>query len=543
MVREIPAPTGLAPDRDRPRRRRAPGGRGRRLRVRHRPLHPAARSRLSRRRGEGAWRIVCFAQAPLEPDIGVDPLLADVAWSWLVDALDSRRAAYPFRIRHGDQDAVEGVRLARRRRRRRADRAARIVVARRRHRRPRRGMGRAGLHARGTAAGFGRDQRCWVRAGRRVADYDVIDDVAGLRRPRRCSPRVTVRSPSTSSARRASATRSARTSCRCSAAARACSCSIRRRSATSRALQAAIGDEEWVLHAASQDLPSLRELDLEPPSIFDTELAARLLGHERVGLGAVVEDTLGITLAKAHSASDWSTRPLPQSWLEYAALDVEHLVDVRDILVAELVEQGKTEFAAEEFRGGARRAAQARRARSPWRRLSGLHTVRGRTRARRRARAVDGARGVRPGAGCRARAASCPIARSSPRCSPTRSRSRSSPRVKEFTGRASRIAARPLVGGDRGRPCQRRICRSSARRAATRCRRRARGSIATPRRTRGSRPRGRSSRRTPRQLAMPTENLLTPELLRRVAWSPPDAGDRGIRRRGPRSTRCATLAD
>ena len=102
------------------------------------------------------------------------------------------------------------------------------------------------------------------------------------------------------------------------------------------ALQAAIGDSEWVLHAASQDLPSLRELGLEPPSLFDTELAARLLGHDRVGLGAVVEDTLGITLAKAHSAADWSTRPLPQSWLEYAALDVEHLIDVRDALARNL---------------------------------------------------------------------------------------------------------------------------------------------------------------------------------------------------------------
>ncbi|MGC7546916.1 hypothetical protein, partial [Pandoraea pneumonica] len=77
-------------------------------------------------------------------------------------------------------------------------------------------------------------------------------------------------------------------------------------------LQEAIGDITWILHAASQDLPSLREENLEPPQIFDTELAARLLGHERVGLGAVVEDTLGITLAKAHSAADWSTRPLPQ---------------------------------------------------------------------------------------------------------------------------------------------------------------------------------------------------------------------------------------
>jgi ribonuclease D len=144
-----------------------------------------------------------------------------------------------------------------------------------------------------------------------------------------------------------------------------------------RALQDAIGHEEWVLHAASQDLPSLRELGLVPDSIFDTELAARLLGHDRVGLGAVVEDTLGITLAKAHSASDWSTRPLPQSWLEYAALDVEHLVDVRDKLLEELHEQGKADFAAEEFRAVLEREPKPPRE-EPWRRLSGLHTVRGR---------------------------------------------------------------------------------------------------------------------------------------------------------------------
>ncbi|MBN9195309.1 MAG: HRDC domain-containing protein, partial [Microbacterium sp.] len=143
------------------------------------------------------------------------------------------------------------------------------------------------------------------------------------------------------------------------------------------ALQEAIGGEEWVLHAASQDLPSLRELDLEPVTIFDTELAARLLGHDRVGLGAVVADTLGITLAKAHSASDWSTRPLPQSWLEYAALDVEHLVDVRDALAAELEAQGKTAFASEEFQAVLDRRPKPPRE-DPWRRLSGLHTVRGR---------------------------------------------------------------------------------------------------------------------------------------------------------------------
>ena len=143
------------------------------------------------------------------------------------------------------------------------------------------------------------------------------------------------------------------------------------------ALQSAIGDAEWVLHAASQDLPSLRELDLVPASIFDTELAARLLGRERVGLGAVVEETLGITLAKAHSASDWSIRPLPQAWLEYAALDVEHLVDVRDALAADLETQDKTRFAAEEFQAVLDRLPKPARE-EPWRRLSGLHTLRGR---------------------------------------------------------------------------------------------------------------------------------------------------------------------
>lgn len=142
------------------------------------------------------------------------------------------------------------------------------------------------------------------------------------------------------------------------------------------ALQEAIGDVLWVFHAASQDLPSLRELDLLPDTIFDTELASRLLGHERVGLAAVVENALGITLKKEHSAADWSTRPLPAAWLEYAALDVLHLIDVYEVLLAELEEQGKTEIAAEEFSATLTRLPKPARE-DPWRRLSGLHQVRG----------------------------------------------------------------------------------------------------------------------------------------------------------------------
>src|SRR5690606_36758432 len=91
-------------------------------------------------------------------------------------------------------------------------------------------------------------------------------------------------------------------------------------------LHDAIGDEEWIVHAATQDLTCLREVGLHPTRLSDTELAARLAGMARVGLGTVVEELLGIHLAKEHSAADWSTRPLPQSWLVYAALDVELLV-------------------------------------------------------------------------------------------------------------------------------------------------------------------------------------------------------------------------
>ena len=114
-------------------------------------------------------------------------------------------------------------------------------------------------------------------------------------------------------------------------------------------LDAVIRDEEWVLHAASQDLACLREVGLDPTRIFDTELGARLAGLPRVGLGTVVEDLLGIHLAKEHSAADWSTRPLPQSWLVYAALDVELLPDLRDAMAALLEDAGKSEIARQEF--------------------------------------------------------------------------------------------------------------------------------------------------------------------------------------------------
>lgn len=133
---------------------------------------------------------------------------------------------------------------------------------------------------------------------------------------------------------------------------------------------------EWVLHAASQDLPCLAEVNFLPRRLFDTELAGRLLGLPRVALGALVERGLGKSLAKEHSAADWSRRPLPDSWLNYAALDVELLDDLRDWAAAELESAGRTEWARQEFAHLVDHAADApvRRA-EPWRRVSGLHAV------------------------------------------------------------------------------------------------------------------------------------------------------------------------
>jgi len=141
-------------------------------------------------------------------------------------------------------------------------------------------------------------------------------------------------------------------------------------------LAATLADTEWILHAASQDLPCLAETKLLPRALFDTELAARLLGIPKVNLNALMERALGLSLRKEHSAADWSRRPLPEDWLVYAALDVERLDDLRSWLIDELAAAGKTEWAYQEF---AHLVAHAADPTTPstdqWRRTSGLHDV------------------------------------------------------------------------------------------------------------------------------------------------------------------------
>jgi ribonuclease D len=281
-------------------------------------------------------------------------------------------------------------------------------------------------------------------------------------------------------------------------------------------LQELIRDEEWVLHAASQDLACLREVGLDPTRIFDTELAARLLGMPRVGLATVVEELLGIRLAKEHSAADWSTRPLPQSWLRYAALDVELLVDVRDHLAARLDEADKTAIAQQEFDATVRREAKPPAA-EPWRRLSGIHALRSPrnlavARALWQARdalavEVDVAPGrLIPDASILAVAKSLPESR------------RALADLKAFNGRASRTeldrwwaaieAARTAdppatrVPSDAPPPPRAWAARNPEADARLRLAKEAVTEAAE-------------------ELGMPVENVLTPDHLRRVAWQPP----------------------
>lgn len=141
-------------------------------------------------------------------------------------------------------------------------------------------------------------------------------------------------------------------------------------------LQEALTGVDWILHAASQDLVCLADVGLKPTAnVFDTELAGRLLGLPRVGLGPLIETQLGYSLAKEHSAADWSTRPLPESWLKYAALDVEFLIELWELLEAQLLESNKHHWALQEFDYVKRTTGPIERV-DPWRRTSGMHVIR-----------------------------------------------------------------------------------------------------------------------------------------------------------------------
>ena len=141
-----------------------------------------------------------------------------------------------------------------------------------------------------------------------------------------------------------------------------------------KSLAKLLASDKWLLHAATQDLPCLAEIGLLPTSIFDTELGSRIVGLPRVGLGAVVEHYLGLSLAKEHSAVDWSKRPLEASWLQYAALDVDVLHELAEKLEDDLRANNKLDWATEEFEHLLQFKPKPENP-DRWRTTTGLHEV------------------------------------------------------------------------------------------------------------------------------------------------------------------------
>lgn len=277
---------------------------------------------------------------------------------------------------------------------------------------------------------------------------------------------------------------------------------------------------EWVLHAASQDLPCLAELGLYPERLFDTELAGRLAGFERVSLGTLVERMLGYQLEKGHSAADWSKRPLPQEWLVYAALDVELLVALRDAMRDNLEQQGKLEWAREEFEA-ARTAEPPPPRAEPWRRTSGIHKVRS-------PRQLAAVRALWQTRDAFAQQRDLAPGRVLPDSSIVQA-------AQADVQKESELTKLPVFGGKQ----QRR--RSAMWMQALRAARNLSGDElpATAGATDGPPPTNRWSDRDPdaaarlsaartalgeiaERHALPVENLLLPDLLRRLCWAPPE---------------------
>jgi ribonuclease D len=290
-------------------------------------------------------------------------------------------------------------------------------------------------------------------------------------------------------------------------------------------IDAVLTDVETVLHAASQDLPCLSELNYRPRLLFDTELAGRLLGFPRVALGTLVETVLGLHLEKGHSAADWSTRPLPVDWLRYAALDVEVLVELRDALAEMLVEQGKLDWAEQEFAAVLSAAPPAPRP-DPWRRTSGIHRVRSR-RSLAVVRALWEQRdqiaqelNLSPGR-VLPDAAIVEAARSLPTSNGTLTK------IGGFTGRVARKHLPEWLGAIRvARALPESALPDTGGNAV------ASGPPPTHRwaeRDPAAAARLAAVRATIAELAerhtMPTENLLPPDAVRRISWEPPDPPD------------------
>ena len=109
-------------------------------------------------------------------------------------------------------------------------------------------------------------------------------------------------------------------------------------------------DSICVMHAGSQDLEILElECGVAPRRLFDTQIAALFCGYRISSLGKLIEGFLGVQLDKSSQLTDWTRRPLPKDDLRYAAADVAHLLELRDVLIGALEERGRLRWAEEEI--------------------------------------------------------------------------------------------------------------------------------------------------------------------------------------------------
>lgn len=134
-----------------------------------------------------------------------------------------------------------------------------------------------------------------------------------------------------------------------------------------------------VFHAARQDLEIFHVMRGTPPApVFDTQLGATLLGHgDQIGYGALVKETLGVELEKAHSRADWSLRPLTEEQLHYAADDVRYLVKVYLHQRAELEENGRLAWLQEDFATLCDPRTYENPPQDAWQRIKGVQLLKG----------------------------------------------------------------------------------------------------------------------------------------------------------------------
>ena len=107
---------------------------------------------------------------------------------------------------------------------------------------------------------------------------------------------------------------------------------------------------EKVFHAAEYDVLCLRrDFGFQFANLFDTMVAARVLGRDAVGLGNMLENEFGVHVNKRYQRANWGQRPLPEHLLDYARLDTHYLIELRNRLRAELIKEGRWELAQEDF--------------------------------------------------------------------------------------------------------------------------------------------------------------------------------------------------